>query len=85
MLIAMKKVDAQLLDDLHAQFCQLDTTGDGKITKRDLQVMAARKLRKVSHKLELSEYKHKLKQIKGNKRSFLLNAISRRKSFQPQS
>jgi len=85
MLIAMKKVDAQLLDDLHAQFCHLDTTGDGKITKRDLQVMAARKLRKVSHKLELSEYKHKLKQIKGNKRSFLLNAISRRKSFQPQS
>lgn len=31
MLVAMKKVDAQLFDDLHQQFCLLDSTGDGKV------------------------------------------------------
>lgn len=31
MLVAMKKVDAQLFGDLHQQFCLLDSTGDGKV------------------------------------------------------
>ena len=57
MLVAMKKVDGELFDDLHKQFLHIDMTGDGKITKKDLQIMAARKLRRVSHKLQLSEYK----------------------------
>lgn len=57
MLVAMKKVDGKIFDDLHNQFCQLDTTGDGKITKRDLMVITGRKMRRISHKLMLSEYK----------------------------
>ncbi len=60
MLVAMKKVDAHLFDELHDQFRQLDLTNDGLVTKKDLQLLAARKLRKVSYKLQLSDYKHKL-------------------------
>jgi Ca2+-binding EF-hand superfamily protein len=48
MLVAMKKVDAKLFDDLHHQFLRMDATGDGKITKNDLKIMAARKMRKVN-------------------------------------
>ncbi len=57
MLVAMKKIDRELFDDLHDQFVQLDPTGDGQITKRDLTIMAARKMKSLRHKLQLSEYK----------------------------
>jgi potassium channel subfamily K len=60
MLIAMKKVDSNLFDELHDQFRQLDLNNDGVVTKKDLKLIAARKLRKVSYKLQLSDYKHKL-------------------------
>ena len=60
MLIAMKKVDAHLFDALHEQFLQLDLNCDGVVTKDDLQLIASRKLRKVSKKLQLAEYKSKL-------------------------
>lgn len=36
MLCAMKKIDADLFDDLQFRFKQLDKTGDGKLTKEDL-------------------------------------------------
>lgn len=36
MLCAMKKIDADLFEDLQFRFKQLDKTGDGKLTKDDL-------------------------------------------------
>jgi Ca2+-binding EF-hand superfamily protein len=39
MLVAMKKIDGDLFDDLQFRFKQLDKTGDGKITKDDLIAM----------------------------------------------
>lgn len=57
MLVAMKKVDAKLFDDIHEQFKKIDVVGDGKITKKDLKLMAVRKIRKVHNKLALSVYK----------------------------
>jgi Ca2+-binding EF-hand superfamily protein len=57
MLVAMKKVDVKLFDDLHEQFRKMDVIGDGKITKNDLKIMAVRKMRKVHNKLALSAYK----------------------------
>ena len=60
MLVAMKKVDGKLFDELHDQFRQLDLNHGGVVTKNDLQLIAARKLRKVSYKLQLSDYKRQL-------------------------
>ncbi|KAL7536818.1 hypothetical protein ACHAXR_007414, partial [Thalassiosira sp. AJA248-18] len=57
MLVAMRKVDADLFDNLRDQFSDLDLTGDGKITKNDLKILITRKRNKVSHKLKLSAYK----------------------------
>ncbi|KAK1745076.1 hypothetical protein QTG54_004367 [Skeletonema marinoi] len=34
MLVAMKKVDAHLIDELHDQFKQLDLTNDGLVTRK---------------------------------------------------
>ena len=39
MLCAMKKIDADLFEDLQFRFKQLDKTGDGKLTKEDLMSM----------------------------------------------
>lgn len=39
MLCAMKKIDADLFDDLQFRFKQLDKTGDGRLTKEDLMSM----------------------------------------------
>jgi len=57
MLVAMKKIDGEIFDDLRYRFRQLDQTGDGKITKGDLVLMAKRKMKKVRNKLMLREYK----------------------------
>ena len=57
MLVAMKKIDKELFDDLHDQFVQLDPTGDDQITKSDLIIMAKRRMKTLRHKMELSEYK----------------------------
>ena len=57
MLVAMKKVEPDMFDDLREQFKEMDQTGDNHITKRDLALMASRRLKKVSHKLKLAEYK----------------------------
>ena len=45
MLVAMKKIDKELFDDLHDQFVQLDPTGDGQITKSDLILLTKRKMK----------------------------------------
>mmetsp|Transcript_639 Transcript_639/g.834 ORF Transcript_639/g.834 Transcript_639/m.834 type:complete len:537 (-) Transcript_639:28-1638(-) len=74
MLVAMKKIDAHLFDELHDQFKQLDVTKSGLVTKRDLMLIAERKLRKVSCKLELSHYKHTLKS-KSQRRSMMHSAL----------
>jgi len=57
MLVAMKKIDKELFDDLHDQFVQLDPTGDGQITKSDLILLTKRKMKSLRHKMQLSEYK----------------------------
>ncbi len=57
MLVAMKKIDGGLFDDLCDQFKSMDLTNDGKITKTDLTILATRKMNKVSRKLQLREYK----------------------------
>ncbi|KAL3809946.1 hypothetical protein ACHAXA_011388 [Cyclostephanos tholiformis] len=57
MLVAMRKIDGELFDDLRYRFHQLDPTGDGKITQKDLVLMAKRKREKVRNKLMLREYK----------------------------
>jgi len=57
MLVAMKKIDGELFDDLRHRFRQLDQTGDGIITKGDLVLLAKRKIKKVRNKLMLREYK----------------------------
>lgn len=78
MLVAMKKVDAHLFDELHAQFKQLDINNDGVVTKRDLQLIAARKLRKVKYKLQLSDYKQKLR--RQSQKSMMHSALDLMKS-----
>eukprot|EP00574_Skeletonema_japonicum_P008569 CAMPEP_0201724274 /NCGR_PEP_ID=MMETSP0593-20130828/8078_1 /ASSEMBLY_ACC=CAM_ASM_000672 /TAXON_ID=267983 /ORGANISM="Skeletonema japonicum, Strain CCMP2506" /LENGTH=531 /DNA_ID=CAMNT_0048215513 /DNA_START=88 /DNA_END=1683 /DNA_ORIENTATION=- len=75
MLVAMRKVDAHLFDELHDQFKQLDVTKSGLVTKRDLQLIVERKLRKASYKLELSAYKHKLSS-KSQRRSMMHSALN---------
>jgi len=74
MLVAMNKVDGALFNDLRDQFRLLDMTGDGKITKKDLEIMATRKMRKVSHKMKLYQYKHRLTR-QGNKGAALTTAV----------
>lgn len=63
MLVAMKKIDGELFDDLRDQFDRLDLTGDGQITRKDLTILATRKMKKVTHKLRLTEYKHQLERL----------------------
>ncbi|KAL7532689.1 hypothetical protein ACHAWF_004213 [Thalassiosira exigua] len=60
MLVAMKKIDSQLLKELRNQFQELDMNNDGQITKQDLAAMSARKMKKVSNKLKLAAYKVRL-------------------------
>jgi Ca2+-binding EF-hand superfamily protein len=57
MLVAMRKIDEELFDELRYRFRQLDETGDGKITKGDLVLMAKRRMKKVRNKMMLGEYK----------------------------
>lgn len=47
MLVAMQKVDGALIDELRKQFHKLDPNGDGQITQQDLQVMTAKRTKKV--------------------------------------
>ena len=60
MLLTLKKVDANLINELHQQFDQLDTNRSGSLTKQDLERLAKKRLKRVRHKLKLSSYKYEL-------------------------
>lgn len=60
MLLTLKKVDANLINELHQQFDQLDTNRSGSLTKVDLERLAKKRLKRVRHKLKLSSYKYEL-------------------------
>lgn len=83
MLVAMKKVESSLFDELHDQFKQLDLTNTGLVTKKDLQLIAERRLKKASYKLQLSDYKYKLR--KQSQRSMIHSALRRMSVSSPSS
>jgi len=58
MLVAMNKVDQNLLNDLQELFHRLDEDNSGTLSKQDLKALASRK--KTKHKLEMAEYKRQL-------------------------
>ena len=60
MLIAMDKVDKQLIDELRTSFNSLDKDGNGTINKHDLIGGARKKLQDPRRKLELHRYKQHL-------------------------
>lgn len=70
MLMAMEKVDRALFDDLKSQFERLDKTGNGKISKKDLELAELEKLKKVERKLELARYKNSLSKKSRKRRGF---------------
>lgn len=60
MLIAMEKIDYELIDDLHSYFNKLDSSNDGVLSTEDLVEASRRKMKCARRKLELSSYKQKL-------------------------
>mmetsp|Transcript_31655 Transcript_31655/g.38772 ORF Transcript_31655/g.38772 Transcript_31655/m.38772 type:complete len:430 (-) Transcript_31655:125-1414(-) len=60
LLLAMEKVDRELLDALHTQFDRFDEHGEGTLSKADLKRAVLKKLKTVESKLRLSDYKNKL-------------------------
>lgn len=57
MLVAMKKVDKELTDQIRSHFRHLDLTNSGTLVREDLELMARKKLRTAKSKLLLSQYK----------------------------
>jgi hypothetical protein len=57
MLVAMKKVDRELIDRIREHFHHLDLTNSGTLVRADLELMAKKRLRSDRTKLRLSEYK----------------------------
>ena len=62
MLLAMNKVDRDLIDDLRARFARMDETGRGVLSKDTLIDAAKRKLKSPTRKLQLALYKQQLLQ-----------------------
>jgi hypothetical protein len=62
MLVAMNKIDTELVNDLRSHFNKLDTDGTGELSRQDLLEAARRKLQSPTHKLKLAEYKQQLLQ-----------------------
>jgi Ion channel/EF hand len=60
MLIAMNKIDQQLVEELRKHFDRLDIDGTGELTKNDLIQAARAKLKSPSNKLRLAMYKKRL-------------------------
>ena len=60
MLVAMKKVDEDLMWELRYQFDSLDVDDTGVLSKENLIAMARRRLQQTSHKLHLLQYKQHL-------------------------
>ena len=57
MLVAMKKVDRELIDRIREHFHLLDLTNSGTLTRADLEAMAKKRLRSARTKLRLAQYK----------------------------
>jgi potassium channel subfamily K len=77
MLVAMNKVDQELITDLTAQFNRLDVDGTGCLEREDLIIVAKKKLHCSKRKLQLRQYKQELLE-KGGK-------VQRMKSSAPMS
>lgn len=60
MLVAMNKVDQELLDELKEHFQRLDKDNSGSLNRADLISVAKEKLQSPSRKLELASYKETL-------------------------
>jgi Ca2+-binding EF-hand superfamily protein len=60
MLIAMNKIDRNLIMELRRRFDILDADGTGDLSREDLIEAARRKMKSPSHKLGLSIYKKRL-------------------------
>jgi potassium channel subfamily K len=60
MLVAMNKIDQELVIELRSHFDKLDTDGTGELSREDMVETARRKLKSPSHKLKLAAYKHQL-------------------------
>lgn len=63
MLVAMNKVDPELLDEIRDYFDRLDVNNTGELSKDDLIVMVRRKMKNPRRKLELHAYKQHLIEI----------------------
>jgi hypothetical protein len=62
MLIAMNKIDQDLVDELRMHFDRLDADGTGELTKNDLIQVARAKLQSPPQKLRLAMYKKRLQE-----------------------
>lgn len=69
MLKAMKKVDEELFEQLHAQFARLDADGSGTLEVTDLEILARRKrgFDRTKRTLELAEYRSRLIRLSAQK------------------
>lgn len=57
MLVAMKKVDKELIDRIRDHFHHLDLSNSGTLCRADLELMAKKNLRSARTKLRLRQYK----------------------------
>ena len=60
MLVAMNKIDQELVDELRDHFNKLDVDGTGELSRDDLVEAARRKLKQPVRKLELAAYKRRI-------------------------
>jgi hypothetical protein len=60
MLVAMNKIDQELVDELRNHFDKLDADGTGELSREDMVEAARRRLKSPTHKLELAAYKRQL-------------------------
>lgn len=63
LLWKMQKVDKDVLDELRQHFHHFDVDNDGLISKSDLYQLFLGNLKRANKKLQLVEYKKRLKQI----------------------
>ena len=82
MLVAMNKIDYDLVDELHEYFNKLDSRGTGELSRADLVENARRKLKDTRRKLELAAYKQQLLNKAASKRH-RPNIFSRIRFFRP--
>ena len=76
MLVAMKKIDGALFDELRNRFEELDMSGNGMITKQDVMCIAKKRTKRIKNKLKLWEYKKSLMRHRRSLSSFGGGGIS---------